>query len=73
MPADETYLGDGLYASFDGQSFKLRAPRENGDHEVFLDPEVMRQFYAFAYLMGFRPPPTPDDPWPDLSPADEPF
>ena len=26
--SDETYLGDGLYASFDGFSFVLRAPRE---------------------------------------------
>jgi hypothetical protein len=38
----ETYLGDGLYASFDGYQIKLRAPRINGDSEVFLEPEVVR-------------------------------
>jgi hypothetical protein len=29
MP-NETYLGDGLYARFNGFEFILRAPRENG-------------------------------------------
>jgi hypothetical protein len=28
MSPNETYLGDGLYASFDGWQVKLRAPRE---------------------------------------------
>jgi hypothetical protein len=32
MSAHETYLGDGLYASFDGWQVKLRAPRDGGDH-----------------------------------------
>lgn len=36
----ETYLGDGLYASFDGWQVILRAPREGGDHFVGLEPEV---------------------------------
>ena len=34
MSEREIYLGDGLFASFDGYQVKLRAPRENGDHEV---------------------------------------
>jgi hypothetical protein len=38
----ETYLGDGLYASFDGWYIRLRAPREGGDHVVALEPEVYR-------------------------------
>jgi hypothetical protein len=33
----EIFLGDGLWASFDGWQIKLRAPRENGDHEVYFD------------------------------------
>jgi hypothetical protein len=37
MSQHETYLGDGLYASFDGYQVKLRAPREGGDHEIFLE------------------------------------
>jgi hypothetical protein len=32
----EEYLGDGLYVSFDGQQIKLRAPRDDGDHVVYL-------------------------------------
>jgi hypothetical protein len=41
---NETYLGDGLYASFDGWMIKLRAPREDGDHWVGLDPDTMELF-----------------------------
>ena len=37
----ETYLGDGLYACFDGWQFILRAPREHGDHWVGLEPSVL--------------------------------
>jgi hypothetical protein len=43
----ETYLGDGLYASFDGFMFTLRAPREGGDHWVGLEPQVMEAFDEF--------------------------
>jgi hypothetical protein len=34
--SEESYLGDGLYARFDGYSIWLRAPREHGDHVVCL-------------------------------------
>jgi hypothetical protein len=37
MSERETYLGDGLYCSWDGWQVKLRAPREGGDHVVFLE------------------------------------
>jgi hypothetical protein len=39
----EEYLGDGLYASFDGWQVVLRAPREGGNHWVGLEPEVWRK------------------------------
>lgn len=45
---EETYLGDGLYASFDGFRFILRAPREYGDHFVALEPDVLRAFEEFV-------------------------
>lgn len=45
---EETYLGDGLYASFDGWQIKLRAPRDNGDHEVYLDGSVYTALEKFA-------------------------
>lgn len=47
----EVYLGDGLYASFDGYQFVLRAPRENGDHWVALEPQVMRAFMEFVHVL----------------------
>jgi len=42
MKRNEIYLGDGLYASFDGYHVVLRAPRMGGDHYVALEPSVMR-------------------------------
>lgn len=45
---NETYLGDGLYVSFDGYQFCLRAPRELGDHECYLEPRVFKQFLNYA-------------------------
>lgn len=44
---NEVYLGDGLYASFDGYSITLRAPRENGDHWVALEPRVLEALDEF--------------------------
>lgn len=46
--ATETYLGDGLYASFDGYTIWLRAPREDGDHTVALEPEVLASLIAYS-------------------------
>lgn len=43
----EVYLGDGLYASFDGLMITLRAPREHGNHWVGLEPSVLRAFDEF--------------------------
>ena len=36
----ETYLGDGLYVSFDGYHVWLRAPRTGEDHRIALEPMV---------------------------------
>lgn len=50
--SEETYLGDGLYVSFDGFQFILRAPRLGGDHYVALEPNVyinFRQFVSDTY------------------------
>ena len=48
MMEKETYLGDGLYASFDGWYIKLRAPRPDGDHWVGLEPEVFARLLKFV-------------------------
>jgi|HubBroStandDraft_6_1064221.scaffolds.fasta_scaffold00056_124 hypothetical protein len=45
---DETYLGDGLYCSFDGFQIRLRAPRENDDHVVFLEPAVYNALVKYV-------------------------
>jgi hypothetical protein len=50
-PGDETYLGDGLYASFDGYQIRLRAPREGTDHFICMEPEVWQtlRFWLHHY------------------------
>jgi len=48
LPERETYLGDGLYASFDGWHIRLRAPREGGDHWIGLEPEVWRELHDWV-------------------------
>ena len=44
----ETYLDDGLYASFDGFAVTVRAPREHGDHYVVLEPQMLASFMEFT-------------------------
>ena len=44
----ETYLGDGLYVSFDGYQLILRAPRESGDHFVALEPSVYSALLTYV-------------------------
>lgn len=57
LPAlnEETYLGDGLYVSFDGYCIRLRAPRPHPtdndavlDHWVGLDPTVYRALLVWV-------------------------
>lgn len=45
---NETYLGDGLYVSFDGYILTLRAPREHGDHWVGLEPQVFKALLDYV-------------------------
>lgn len=46
--SSETYLGDGLYASFDGWQIKLCAPHATGNHEVYLEPSVIEAFERYV-------------------------
>lgn len=43
----ETYLGDGVYARFDGYQIWIRTPREGGDHEIALEPGVFDALVAY--------------------------
>jgi hypothetical protein len=52
MSGKEIYLGDGLYASFDGWQVRLRAPREGGDHEVYLDGNMLLSLIREAQEWG---------------------
>lgn len=45
---EETYIGDGVYASFDGYHIWLRAPREAGDHFIALEPSVYSALMRYA-------------------------
>jgi len=45
--AKEVYIGDGLYASYDGFQVQLIAPREDGDHVVYMDAVVLSEFLTF--------------------------
>lgn len=36
---EETYIGDGVYARWDGFSVLLKTERENGLHYIYLEPQ----------------------------------
>ena len=44
----EEYLGDGVYASFDGYQIWLRVDRENGPERIALEPSAYLQLREFA-------------------------
>ncbi len=44
----EKYLGDGLYASFDGWMITLKSQRENGEHFVCLEEYVLQEFFRYV-------------------------
>jgi hypothetical protein len=48
MLTAETYLGDGLYASFDGYQIRLWTERSGGTHEVFLDGATIAALERFV-------------------------
>ncbi|HLD91483.1 MAG TPA: hypothetical protein VI911_10845 [Patescibacteria group bacterium] len=46
---EPVYLGDGLYAVYDGFQFELRAnDAHNPTDTVYLDPKVLQAFIAFT-------------------------
>jgi hypothetical protein len=49
---DEEYLGDGLYASFDGEFVMLRTGHEDRDHWVALDPDVVIAFRHYLRALA---------------------
>lgn len=55
MTEEEIYLGDGLYASFDGWQIRLRAPQLDGDYNVFLEPAVWANLVQYVTSLGDTP------------------
>ena len=47
------YLGDGLYAHFDGFMITLSTQREAGEHYVALEPEVFEALIQYAIKIGW--------------------
>jgi hypothetical protein len=53
----ETYLGDGLYASWDGYQIRLRAPRDGDDDVIFLeDGLTLQAFFEFLDTLPIKKP-----------------
>lgn len=48
MDERKRYIGDGVYASFDGWNIWLRTKRDNGMHEIALEPEVYASLVNYA-------------------------
>lgn len=51
---DNSYLGDGLEATFDGWQIVLRTPRDDGDHWVALEPDTFEALVRFAKHINKR-------------------
>jgi len=43
-----SYIGDGVYASFDGYQIWLRTERANGVHAIALEYGVLKNLMAYA-------------------------
>jgi hypothetical protein len=48
---DEHYIGDAVYASFDGWQIKLRTGDGN-DQVIYLDPSVLHDLIKYAKRVG---------------------
>lgn len=47
-PDKFTYLGDGVYARFDGFGIWTVTQRDDGWHEIYFEPGVLAQLNRFA-------------------------
>ncbi len=48
------YLGDGVYADFDGYHIVLSAERDGFMNTIFIEPEVMASLLNYAKLIESR-------------------
>lgn len=47
------YLGDGAYVEDEGFQLRVFCGRSEGDHEVFLEPDALRNLIEFARRCGW--------------------
>lgn len=52
---DSIYLGDGVYASFDGYQVWLHLNRHDSDPLIALEPNVVQAFVRYARKTGVLP------------------
>lgn len=52
---NKEYLGDGVYASFDGWQIWLSTLRENGEHRIALEPYVFHALCRYAKALHIEP------------------
>lgn len=59
-PTENTYLGDSVYASFDGFVIRIFTENSLGKRNViFMEPEVFRAFVAWGTTKLTESPPPP--------------
>ena len=50
---NDTYLGDGLYAAFDGWQIELYSSNgQEKTNQVYLEPEVLVAFWKYVKKLG---------------------
>lgn len=49
---EEVYIGDGVYARWDGFSVLLKTERDNGTHYIYLEPQHVE---TIVKLMAAEP------------------
>lgn len=54
-PLPRTYLGDGVYASFDGYQIWLETEREEGTHQIALDVHTYKALVEYAAKKEKKP------------------
>lgn len=54
MMSKRIYLGDGLYAAFDGSVLILHAPRSDGEHWVALEPAILSALLEYVRTLPYQ-------------------
>jgi len=48
---DQEYIGDGVYASFDGYHIWLRTERDDVVHTIALEPQVLEALVTYRHRL----------------------